>query len=135
MNLYVLKWQNHVFKVGNSAYKDPLDCLKDIYKKNGLKGIFRGLNLTILREVPAFSSYFLTYELLTRRNDDLPVTTFNMLMGGGFAGKGYFSIFNYVYKMFIYFRCRFMGINISSRRFKIQIPNRRYNVDKVYEFL
>lgn len=28
-----------------------------------------------------------------------------------------------------------MGINISSRRFKIQIPNRRYNVDKVYEFL
>ncbi|XP_050313771.1 mitochondrial basic amino acids transporter-like [Anthonomus grandis grandis] len=73
-------------QVGNIHSKDPLDCLKFIYKNKGISGLFRGLNLTILREVPAFSTYFLTYELLTRRNDDLPVSTFSMLMGGGMAG-------------------------------------------------
>lgn len=72
-------------QVGDTS-KDPIECVKKIYRNNGLKGVYRGLGLTILREIPAFSSYFLTYEILTRRNDDLPVSTFSMLMGGGLAG-------------------------------------------------
>ncbi|KAL1498291.1 hypothetical protein ABEB36_009110 [Hypothenemus hampei] len=73
-------------QVGNNSIKSPLDCLKNIYKKNGIKGVFRGLSLTISREVPSFSAYFVTYEFITRRNDDLPVSTVAMLMGGGLAG-------------------------------------------------
>ncbi|XP_066145323.1 mitochondrial basic amino acids transporter-like [Euwallacea fornicatus] len=75
-----------VMQVGKTSSKDPLDCLKSIYRKKGLRGIYKGLSLTILRDVPAFSSYFITFELITRRNDDLPISTFNMLLGGGLAG-------------------------------------------------
>ncbi|XP_019773221.2 mitochondrial basic amino acids transporter [Dendroctonus ponderosae] len=73
-------------QVGNTSHQNPLDCLKSIYQKNGLKGVYRGLNITILREIPAFGSYFMAYELLTRRNDDLPVSTCTMLWAGGLAG-------------------------------------------------
>ncbi|CAG9760890.1 unnamed protein product [Ceutorhynchus assimilis] len=73
-------------QVGNTTSKSPLNCLKTIYNDRGLKGVFRGLNLTILREVPSFAAYFFTYELLTRRSDNLQVSTLSMLVGGGFAG-------------------------------------------------
>lgn len=64
----------------------PLKCLKDIYYKEGYRGIFRGLNITIVREVPAFSSYFITYEYLTRTKNNEPPSTMRMLMAGGLAG-------------------------------------------------
>lgn len=78
-------------QVGDTS-KDPVDCLKKIYRNSGISGVFRGLGLTILREVPAFSTYFFTYEVLTRRNDDLPVSTFSMLIGGGLAGVASWTI-------------------------------------------
>lgn len=64
----------------------PLECFKKIYATEGLKGTFRGLGITIVREIPAYSSYFVTYEWLTRNDRDEPVTTFTMLMAGGIAG-------------------------------------------------
>ncbi|RZC43036.1 Mito carr domain containing protein [Asbolus verrucosus] len=66
--------------------KGPLDCLKQIYLQEGTKGIFRGLGSTIVREIPAFGSYFLTYEWLTRTEDGRPVSTLTMLAAGGIAG-------------------------------------------------
>ncbi|KAF7270129.1 hypothetical protein GWI33_016870 [Rhynchophorus ferrugineus] len=66
--------------------KDPWDCLKKIYGRKGVRGVFKGLNVTMLREVPAFGSYFFTYEFLTKRDDELPVSTLSMLMAGGIAG-------------------------------------------------
>ncbi|XP_030753270.1 mitochondrial basic amino acids transporter [Sitophilus oryzae] len=72
-------------QVGDKC-KDPLDCLKKIYRNEGVKGLFRGLNLTILREVPAFATYFVSYEMLTRRDDNLPISTLTMLTAGGLAG-------------------------------------------------
>lgn len=52
-----------------------------------MRGIFRGLNITITREIPAFGLYFGTYEAMTRREDATqPLGTFHMLMAGGFAG-------------------------------------------------
>lgn len=68
------------------GHGNPLKCLKDIHAVEGLKGVFKGLPITVLREVPGFSTYFVTYELLTRKNDDVPVSTVRMLFAGGFAG-------------------------------------------------
>lgn len=52
-----------------------------------MRGIFRGLNITIAREIPAFGLYFASYEALTRREDPTqPIGTFHMLMAGGWAG-------------------------------------------------
>lgn len=62
----------------------PWDCLRRIYASEGTRGIFRGLSLTIFREVPSFGTYFFTYEFLTR--SDTPVSTWTMMLGGGFAG-------------------------------------------------
>lgn len=64
----------------------PLDCLKNIYTLEGYRGIFRGLGITLAREIPAFSSYFITYEYLTRSEDGNPASTLRMLMAGGLAG-------------------------------------------------
>jgi solute carrier family 25 carnitine/acylcarnitine transporter 20/29 len=66
--------------------KGPVECLRTIYAHEGFRGIFRGLNMTILREIPAFSSYFLTYEWLTRTEDGGPISTATMLAAGGVAG-------------------------------------------------
>ncbi|XP_060529925.1 mitochondrial basic amino acids transporter-like [Cylas formicarius] len=63
-----------------------VDCFKNIYNEKGIRGLYKGLGLTIAREVPAFGSYFFTYEILTRKIDDSPVSTINMLLAGGMAG-------------------------------------------------
>ena len=50
----------------SNTFSGPLPCLKDIYRKKGLKGIFNGLGITFLREIPSYGIYFFTYEALTR---------------------------------------------------------------------
>lgn len=64
----------------------PMQCIRNIYRNEGTVGIFRGMNITVLREVPAFASYFLTYEYLTRASEGGHVTTSKMLLAGGLAG-------------------------------------------------
>lgn len=64
----------------------PLQCLKNIYLTEGYRGIFRGLGITLAREIPAFGSYFITYEYLTRSKDNKPASTLTMLFAGGLAG-------------------------------------------------
>jgi solute carrier family 25 carnitine/acylcarnitine transporter 20/29 len=64
-----------------------VDCVRQIWKAEGIRGIFRGLNITIAREIPAFGLYFASYEAMTRRKDATqPLGTFHMLMAGGAAG-------------------------------------------------
>lgn len=63
-----------------------INVVRNIYELEGVRGVFRGLSITMAREVPAFSGYFLTYECLTRTADDSVVSTMRMLMAGGMAG-------------------------------------------------
>ncbi|KAF5306134.1 hypothetical protein FQR65_LT07410 [Abscondita terminalis] len=70
----------------SSTGMGPLECFKKIYKSEGVKGLFRGVTITATREVPAFSSYFVTYEILTRSNDNRETSTATMLFAGGMAG-------------------------------------------------
>ena len=64
----------------------PFQTFRDIYRKQGLKGIFKGLNITFLREGLGFGIYFSTYEWLTRNNDSKPISTLHLLGAGGTAG-------------------------------------------------
>lgn len=70
----------------DNLYKSPMECLSHIYKTEGFRGVFRGLNITLLREGPGFGSYFVCYEYLTRKETNEPISTFHMLMAGGTAG-------------------------------------------------
>lgn len=64
----------------------PLKCLLEINRKEGYRGVFRGLGITVMREIPGFSSYFVTYEMLTRNDTGVPISTPRMLVAGGLAG-------------------------------------------------
>lgn len=66
--------------------RSAINVGKEIYNREGVRGVFRGLTTTIAREIPAFVTYFATYECLTRTSDDSPVSTMTMLVAGGTAG-------------------------------------------------
>jgi len=72
------------------VYKSFLECLMKIYKyENGFRGVFRGLNLTIWREVPSFGVYFSSYEYLCRKTnayDNNTVSIPKLFLSGGIAG-------------------------------------------------
>lgn len=74
-------------QVADTSSKGPIECLTKIYGKEGVKGVFKGFGLTAGREIPSFAIYFFTYELLTRSDSNMPVSTGSMLFAGGLAGK------------------------------------------------
>ena len=46
------------------AYSSPLACISDLVQRDSLRGLaFRGLGATMLREVPAYALYFVSYDL------------------------------------------------------------------------
>ncbi|KAL3598431.1 hypothetical protein D5086_006349 [Populus alba] len=71
--------------------KGPLGVAKSILKTEGLKGMYRGFVITVLRDAPAYGVYFWTYEYMReqfhpgcRKNGQESVRT--MLTAGGLAG-------------------------------------------------
>jgi len=48
------------------TYSGSIDCARDIYHHHGIKGIFKGTNITLIREVFCFGLYFWTYEVVVR---------------------------------------------------------------------
>lgn len=76
-------------KSKKKMYKNSLDCLVRIYKKEGFRGINRGMVTTLLRETPAFGVYFLTYDVLTRSLGCEPEDSYllpKLLFAGGMSG-------------------------------------------------
>ena len=72
-------------------YTSPMDCLKKIYKyEGGIKGVFRGMTLTQIREVPSFGTYFASYQYLCEKTGavtpDGGVNILKLLFCGGTSG-------------------------------------------------
>ncbi|XP_017075560.2 mitochondrial basic amino acids transporter [Drosophila eugracilis] len=65
-------------------FTGPIHCLKYILKTEGIKGAFKGLTATILRDIPGFASYFVSFEFLMRQVETPSI--FYTLMAGGCAG-------------------------------------------------
>ncbi len=50
-----------------------IDCVRKIYKENGIRGVYKGFLITMYRELPASGVYFSTYEYVKktlRKNND-----------------------------------------------------------------
>jgi solute carrier family 25 carnitine/acylcarnitine transporter 20/29 len=64
-----------------------MDCGIQTMKHEGFRGLYRGMLITFLRDVPSFASYFWIYETVKRKlssKDEASLTT--LLMAGGMAG-------------------------------------------------
>ena len=48
-------------------YSGLADCVKKIYSKAGIAGIYKGQVITMVREFQGYGGYFLAYELATRQ--------------------------------------------------------------------
>ena len=71
-----------------STFSSPLQCLQLIVRDDGLGGLLtRGLGATLLREIPAYSGYFLAYEVVKiwLLAADFPPPLISLL-GGAAAG-------------------------------------------------
>ncbi|KAJ3613244.1 hypothetical protein NHX12_019494 [Muraenolepis orangiensis] len=76
-------------KSARKMYKNSLDCLVRIYRREGFRGINRGMVTTIIRETPGFGIYFLTYDVLTRHlgcEPEDPYMIPKLLFAGGMSG-------------------------------------------------
>jgi solute carrier family 25 carnitine/acylcarnitine transporter 20/29 len=69
----------------------PSKVAKNIWRKEGLRGIYRGLGITVMRDVPSHGFYFWTYEYMReqlhpgcRKSGQESLNT--MLVSGGLAG-------------------------------------------------
>jgi solute carrier family 25 (mitochondrial carnitine/acylcarnitine transporter), member 20/29 len=51
----------------NPVYRGPFDAIKKIGSKYGVRGIYKGQNVTFLREAVGYGVYFWTYEKLVQR--------------------------------------------------------------------
>jgi solute carrier family 25 carnitine/acylcarnitine transporter 20/29 len=88
----LVKTQLQVSGVGKSSkqhkQKKEWQVARDIVKADGIRGLGRGMGLTIAREVPAFGAYFLGYEYFYKHGTNLfPDWQFTVTMfAGGMAG-------------------------------------------------
>lgn len=70
--------------IGAQKFKGPVQCLSYIYQCEGIRGLFKGLNATALRDIPGFALYFVSYEYLIRLKKDAGIMY--TLFAGGTAG-------------------------------------------------
>ncbi|XP_067095861.1 mitochondrial carnitine/acylcarnitine carrier protein [Osmerus mordax] len=76
---------------GQLRYAGPLDCAVSLYRQQGIRSVYKGTVLTLLRDVPSNGLYFLTYEylknLLTAEGESVSqLSTPRILLAGGVAG-------------------------------------------------
>lgn len=81
MELAKTRLQLQMDKIGATKFKGPAECLRYVYQCDGIRGIFRGWGATTLRDIPGFSIYFVTYELLMRQKND-PGVAYTLFAGG-----------------------------------------------------
>lgn len=91
MELIKIRLQNQTNSRGETKsqiYQGPVDCIRKIVKKDGPRGLFKGLPTTALREIPSYGAYFAAYEVFCKMipNADPNEPSFGLLMAGGMAG-------------------------------------------------
>lgn len=79
-------------------FDGAIDCIKKIYKTNGIKGIYQGNLMTMLRDGVGFGAYFLSYEamishtLATQSITRSQIETWRLVTYGVIAGASFWSI-------------------------------------------
>ncbi|MBN3300090.1 MCAT protein, partial [Amia calva] len=76
---------------GPRKYSGPVDCAVQLYKQQGIRSVYKGTVLTLMRDVPSAGVYFMSYELMKntltpagQSVDELSIP--RILFAGGMAG-------------------------------------------------
>lgn len=101
----LVKTQMQVQGIGKKSvkrtmkYKTSLDALIQIYRHEGIRGCYRGMLATVIRDTPAFGTYFMTYEVLTntvleinKEGNYQASDIMKMLLSGGISGMASWMI-------------------------------------------
>ncbi|KAI9023270.1 mitochondrial carrier domain-containing protein [Hyaloraphidium curvatum] len=92
-----VKLQTQYSKVTKGGQAGPLytgvfDCARKLYASRGIAGLYRGISITVLREIPSFAGYFATFEIaksyMWGDNRERVLTNAEVLFAGGLAGIG-----------------------------------------------
>ncbi|XP_017025968.1 mitochondrial basic amino acids transporter isoform X2 [Drosophila kikkawai] len=65
-------------------FRGPIHCLTHILRTEGIRATYKGLLATILRDIPGFASYFVSYEFMMRQMQTPSIAY--TLTAGGLAG-------------------------------------------------
>lgn len=86
--------QLRILSQANTKSLSLVETVKKIYQSQGMKGMYRGSTITLLRESQAYGVWFLTYETLIasiqsyrgyKRRED--ITTPELLLAGALSGN------------------------------------------------
>eukprot|EP00535_Pseudo-nitzschia_heimii_P006625 CAMPEP_0197179792 /NCGR_PEP_ID=MMETSP1423-20130617/4624_1 /TAXON_ID=476441 /ORGANISM="Pseudo-nitzschia heimii, Strain UNC1101" /LENGTH=349 /DNA_ID=CAMNT_0042629755 /DNA_START=66 /DNA_END=1115 /DNA_ORIENTATION=- len=74
-------------------YNGMVDCATKIYKEGGIRSVYKGTVLTLMRDVPGSIAWFGTYEIIKRSlvewqgiDDPSRLSPLAVMTAGGFAG-------------------------------------------------
>lgn len=75
----------------NKVYVGTFDCLQKIYKSEGIRGCYRGLLVSVTRDVPGFGVYFgvyysLCHAFIPKGKTIKDISTLQLMFAGGLTG-------------------------------------------------
>ncbi|KAK2707674.1 solute carrier family 25 member 45-like [Artemia franciscana] len=78
-------WKNHY----ESNLKGPISCIREIVRTCGVKGLYRGLSIMCLRDIPSFGIYVVTYDVITDifKSKGFKEEAGVVIIAGGLAGS------------------------------------------------
>ncbi|KAG4108593.1 mitochondrial carrier [Neocallimastix lanati (nom. inval.)] len=87
-----IKLQTNHLSNSPVKYKGLVDCTVKTLKTGGIRNLYHGYVITLLRDAPSFAAYFGTYELVKkgfkslRKDNFKDYNKFELFMAGGLAG-------------------------------------------------
>ena len=76
-------------KVKQQQYKGFRDCARQIHQQDGLRGLYKGMVLTLMRDVPGNMVYFGVYTVTKNAIGDSPASA---LISGALAGVSFWPV-------------------------------------------
>ena len=74
-------------------YSGPWNVVKDTFSKDGIRGIYRGLHVTIIKEIPACAGWYSGFEHTKRllRDSNQELALWKLMVSGSIGGISYWT--------------------------------------------
>jgi solute carrier family 25 carnitine/acylcarnitine transporter 20/29 len=84
---------------GKPQYSGMTDCAVQVYRSGGIRSLYKGTMLTLMRDVPGSIAWFGTYEVVKKElvtlqgiDDPSKLSPLAVLVAGGFAGMACWGV-------------------------------------------